>query len=146
MCTHGCAKEPTGPKTGNVLRAQTRRDEPAGSGLSRADDDDDEQRRSGFTSAAGWRALDPERTVYLISVKSSVWDSVLNQTHEANAAVLIRGSGPLSQEAIIKASPGISPGAVASTFHPLSGSATPAVEGCVFFTLPEVLMETATCR
>lgn len=50
--------------------------------------------------AAGWRALDPERTVYLISAKSSVWD--LNQTHEPNAAVLISDSGLLSQEAIVK--------------------------------------------
>lgn len=101
-------------------------DQPAASGLSRADDDDDEQRRSGFTSAAGWRALDPERTVYLISVKSSVWDLLLNQMHEPNAAVLIRASGPLSREGVLKASPGVSPGTSASASHPLRGSGTPA--------------------
>lgn len=43
------------------------------SGLSGADDD--EQRVSGFTLAAGESALDPERTVYLISRKSSVLES-----------------------------------------------------------------------
>lgn len=31
-------------------------------------------RGRGFTLAAGWRALDPERTVYRVSVESGVWD------------------------------------------------------------------------
>lgn len=52
---------------------------------------------SGFTLAAGESALDPERTVYLISGKSSVLDSVLNQTREPNAGVLIKDSGVLGE-------------------------------------------------
>lgn len=62
--------------------------------------------RCGYTLAAGCKALDPERAVYLISVKSSVWDLVLNQTHEPNAAVLIRDSGLLRREGIVKSLPG----------------------------------------
>lgn len=94
-------------RTHRSQEERRRRDEPAGSGLSRAEDEDeDEQMRCGYTLAAGWKALDPERAVYLISVKSSVWDLVLNQTHEPNAAVLIRDSGLLRREGIVKSLPG----------------------------------------
>lgn len=74
---------------------------------------------SGFTLAAGASALDPERTVYLISRKSSVLDSVLNQAHEPKAAVLIKDSGLQGQAAdsVVKASPGGLPRSIVCAFH-----------------------------
>lgn len=97
----------------------TRRDASACSVLSGADDD--ERRMSGFILAARASALDPERTVYLISRKSSVLDSVLNQTHEPNAVVLIKDSGLQGRAAnsVVKASPGVSclPRSIVCTFH-----------------------------